>query len=233
MRSRLPPQTDLSVLAMVILRATRTIRSLMQQQRKKCAFGFSCAAMMQQPGLLSSDCPNADTCGLISDLPEDYSITFYRRTVVDGQFERQAITLTGRQAATFMLLSRGCPQYLQDFGTLTALDNMTRVIDNLRSHLLENYDGHTQYIAPLETETHTYNVKRPRGTYQYNKLASPVAIFEPSEKTEKVKVIHLSHDDDPRNLEARAGIERRNKLVALTALLNQIEQSLGEVLAML
>lgn len=203
------------------------------QQRKKCAFGFSCAAMMQQPGLLSSNCPNADTCGLISDLPEDYSITFYRRTIVDGQFERQAITVTGRQAATLMLILRGQPQFLEDFGTLTALDNMTRVIENLRSHLLENYDGHTQYIAPVDTETHTYSVKRPTGTYQYNKLACPRAIFEPSEKTEKVKVIHLSHNDDPRNLEARSGIERRNKLIALTAKLNQIEQSIGEVLATL
>lgn len=186
---------------------------------------------MQQPGLLASDCLNADTCGLISDLPLDRPITFYRRIEVDGQYERQVITLTSRQAATMMLLARGCPQSPESLGATLALEQVQSAIDRMRSRL-NDYDTST-YIAPPETETHTHNVKRPRGTYQYNKLACPHAIFEPSEKTEKVKVIHLSHDDDPRNKEARAGIERRNKLIALTAKLNAIEQSIGEVLATL
>jgi len=68
------------------------------------------------------------------------------------------------------------------------------------------------YIAPEQTEVHQYNVKRREKTFWYNKLASKEAIFKPVEHTQKVKVLHLSHDDDPRNIEARAGIERRNQI---------------------
>ncbi|MBE9107555.1 hypothetical protein IQ229_22285 [Nostoc cf. edaphicum LEGE 07299] len=34
-----------------------------------------------------------------------------------------------------------------------------------------------------------------------------------------MKVVHLSHDDDPRNTEARLGIERRNQLTRVRTLL--------------
>ncbi len=201
------------------------------QQRKKCKFGFSCAAMMLQPGLTANYCPNADTCGTLLDLSPEQEIDFYRIREIEGQPRRERIRINQQQAATLMLLTRGCPASPSSLGVIAALDNLQATLAFVRSHL-NNYDA-TTYIAPTETETHTYNVKRPTGTYQYNKLASPTAIFEPSERTEKVKVIHLSHDDDPRNLEARSGIERRNKLLQLTVLLSHIEQSVEEVLATL
>lgn len=196
---------------------------------KKCAFGFSCAAMLMQPGLIANDCPNSDTCGTLPDLPEDRPINFYRIREIDGQRTREVIALTNSQAARMMLLYRGCPQSPQSLGAIAALDNLQATLEDVRSRLSE-YDN-TIYIAPINSEAHAYNVKRPTGTYQYNKLAANDAIFEPSERSEKVKVIHLSSDGDPRDIEARAGIERRNKILNLVAKLDWVHQSMHEVLA--
>ncbi|MBD2241866.1 hypothetical protein H6G35_35670, partial [Aulosira sp. FACHB-113] len=66
------------------------------------------------------------------------------------------------------------------------------------------------------------------GVYGYNKLTADEPIFEPSEKQEKVRVIHLSHDDDPRNTEARLGIERRNQLTCVRTLLAKAVELLQE-----
>lgn len=187
--------------------------------------------MMLQPGLIANNCPNSDTCGTLLDLTPEQEIDFYRIREIEGQQQRERIRINQQQAATLMLLTRGCPQSPSSLGATLALEQVQSAIDRMRSRL-NDYDA-TTYIAPIDTETHTYSVKRPWGTYQYNKLASPSAIFEPSERSEKVKVIHLSHQDDPRNLEARSGIERRNKLIALAAKLNHIEQSITEVLATL
>jgi len=53
--------------------------------------------------------------------------------------------------------------------------------------------------------------------YWYNKLTASNSIFlaaVPDEEVEddSVRVIHTSHDDDPRNVESRLGIEQRNRL---------------------
>lgn len=89
------------------------------------------------------------------------------------------------------------------------------------------------YIAPDSCEAHRYNVKRPSGTYGYNKLTSREAIFKPEEKEEQVKVIHLSHDDDPRNTEGRRGIERRNRLHQVQTQLDVAARILEEAIALL
>ncbi len=70
-------------------------------------------------------------------------------------------------------------------------------------------------------------MKRYGKVYQYNKLTAQTAIFEPSEREERVLVIHLSHSDDPRNEEARAGIERRNQLTQLKTQLQLMDRALG------
>lgn len=186
---------------------------------------------MLQPGLTANNCPNSDTCGTLNDLTPEQEIDFFRIREIEGQPRRERIRINQQQAATLMLLTRGCPQSPSSLGAIVALENLQSAL----AHLLERLNDYdtTTYIAPIDTETHTYSVKRPWGTYQYNKLACPSAIFEPSERSEKVKVIHLSHQDDPRNTEARRGIERRNKLIALTAKLGQIEQTITEVLATL
>ncbi len=98
---------------------------------------------------------------------------------------------------------------------------------------------------------HRYNVKRPgriyrneegqlcqeRRIYWYNKLTASRAIFKPSEdalpeegaeEKRSVKAIHLSHDNDPRNVEGRLGLERRNRLMAIHTQLQVAANALAE-----
>jgi len=84
------------------------------------------------------------------------------------------------------------------------------------------------YIAPEGCEVHRYNVKRPAGTYEYNKLASSQALFEPSWEVDAVKVIHLSRDGDPRDQAARSGIARRNQMLKVRTLLSNAGALLKE-----
>lgn len=198
---------------------------------QRCKFGFDCGAMFLAPGLTANDCPNKETCKTLPDLPPLTQTWFRRAIAVDGDRTIQRIALCSNEAARLMLLMRGNTQTPQSLGAIAAIDTLQATLTSLRNRL-ESY-GTTTYIAPPNVEAHTYSVKRPLGTYQYNKLAATDAIFKPSERTEKVKVIHLSHDSDPRNLEAKAGIERRNKLLQLITKLTAVEQSIGEVLARL
>lgn len=198
---------------------------------KRCSFGFDCSAMFLQPGLTAEHCPNQFTCKELPNLDRSTETWFRRATEINGDRIIERIPLCSHQAARLMLLMRGNPQTPDSLGAIAALNELETTLLQLHNQLA-NY-GNTTYIAPVDTEAHTYSVKRPRGTYQYNKLAAPTAMFEPSEKLEKVKVIHLSHDDDPRNFEAKAGIERRNKLLQLTAKLNAFKESITEVLAQL
>jgi hypothetical protein len=98
-------------------------------------------------------------------------------------------------------------------------------LDEMRISL-ERFAPPGVYIAPPDCEAHRYNVKRPGRDAQgepiirifwYNKLASRQALFAPAHELRPVTVAHLSRDDDPRNREARAGIERRNLLRRLVS----------------
>lgn len=198
---------------------------------KRCAFGFDCSAMFLTPGLTADACPNNATCKTLPDLPVDTQTWFRRDRLAGSDRIRERIALTSTEAAILMLLMRGNPQTPQSLGTIAAIDSLQETLASVRSHLVDY--AATRYIAPIGTEVHSYNVKRPTGTYTYYKLSSPNAIFEPSTQPSKVKVIHLSHDADPRNLECRAGIDRRNTLVQLTAKLTAFEQSVSTVLAIL
>ncbi len=196
---------------------------------KRCTFGFDCGAMFLEPGLLPKDCPNLFNCKGLPNLSPDTQARIRRVMELDGDRTLEIIALYSNEAARLMLLMRGNPQTPNSLGAIAAIDTLQATLTRMRNQL-DNY-GTTTYIAPVNTEAHTYSVKRPSGNYQYNKLTATDAIFEPSERTEKVKVIHLSHDRDPRNTEAKAGINRRNKLLQLTAKLNAFEQSVREVLA--
>lgn len=203
--------------------------------RKKCTFGFSCSTMMLSPGLTAEDCPNRETCGILTELTPEEEVELicirqveWEQREAEAERIREVIRVNQRQAAAMMLRARGCSQTPESLGVTEALAQVESRLDQLRAQLSQYEEI---YIAPTDCELHHYNVKRPRGTYEYNKLTAGTPIFEPSEKETKVRVIHLSHDDDPRNLEGRAGIERRNKLLSLTARLGQIEQLLAGVLA--
>lgn len=197
---------------------------------------------MIEPGLTASDCPNRDTCGTLTELTPEEEVELIRVRQIERerrseaerewQQERERIQerfrVTQRRAAAMMLMDRGCPQSIDSLGVSEAIASVESKLSELWLRLGE-FEG--VYIAPPACEAHRYNVKRPSGTYFYNKLTAESAIFEPSEKNQRVRVIHLSHDDDARNLEAREGIERRNKLLRLVTQLTQAEQILVAVLA--
>lgn len=75
---------------------------------------------------------------------------------------------------------------------------------------------------------HPYSVKRGKNSYSYNKLSAQQNIFNSAEGHTNVRVIHLSRSDDPRNLEARKGIERRNYLNWIRTLLNVAERAVAQ-----
>jgi len=74
----------------------------------------------------------------------------------------------------------------------------------------------------------SYVVTRPWGKYSYNKLTATEPIFAPSIERRNVKVIHLSRDDDARNIEGRLGIERRNRLRKVSTRLAQAQALIEE-----
>ena len=73
-------------------------------------------------------------------------------------------------------------------------------------------------------------VKRPYGTYQYNKLTSKFAIFPPQQEENEVKVLHLSRDTDPRNILGRSGIERRNRILFLKTQIEKATELLSKAM---
>ncbi|MDM9383488.1 hypothetical protein QUB80_22635 [Chlorogloeopsis sp. ULAP01] len=198
--------------------------------RKICGLGFDCASMMLQPGIDPGECLNYKTCGAATKLTPDEEIELIRVREIEAQERELRVRLwnqeweriqetfrtTRRQAAIMMLMSRGCPQSPESLGVTAPLQAIAACVQQLHHHL-NNLEG--QYIAPGGCEVHHYSVKRPSGIYDYNKLTADEPIFEPSQKEQKVRVVHLSHDDDPRNLEARLGIERRNQLTRVRTLL--------------
>ncbi len=225
----------------------------MSDDQSKCRLGFSCAAMMMQPGLDANDCPNRQTCREMVRYEPDQRATFTRRVRSRrNRRVRESIDLSRHEAAVMMLMGRGCPRSIEDFGLLESIDNLVASLTTLRSKI-ETYREH--YIAPEGCEVHEYNVKhdsveyvrdetgellrnetgepqsRPvRIAYAYNKLAATRPIFEPAIEPRQVKVIHLSKDDDPRNLEARRGIERRNRLSMLRSQLRSLETAVNQSL---
>ena len=73
-------------------------------------------------------------------------------------------------------------------------------------------------------------VKRPYGTYQYNKLTIKFAIFPPQQEENEVKVLHLSRDTDPRNILGRSGIERRNRILFLKTQIEKATELLSKAM---
>jgi hypothetical protein len=180
---------------------------------KLCAYGFSCASMLMQPGLIASECPNQKICGTIIRLTD-----LERLELSQGRWENarhiiETVEMTRAEAADYLLASRGTPQSPESLGVLATIEGLRSTISQLEATITELSAG---YIAPVGIEAHRYLVKRRYGIYQYNKLAAKRAIFLPQIKEDLVTVIHLSKDDDPRNLKGRAGIERRNRLLAIS-----------------
>lgn len=201
---------------------------------KRCGLGFSCASMMQQAELRVENCPNVNVCGVAQRLDPEAEFEL----ICAGSSGVTPITTTRRAAAAMMLMRRGCPQSVESFGIDDQIAVLTTELGQL-TEAIAQYDGH--YIAPDEVEAVAYSVKRPAGVmqtsegpvpqynvYWYNKLMSQTAIFAPAEKDRPVKVIHLSKTDDPRNIEGRQGVERRNQLNQIATQLRIAESAIAK-----
>ena len=219
----------------------------MTMPKKKCGLSFDCASMMIQPGIDPVDCLNYQTCGAAYELTPDEQLELIQireRQREEAQQERERIEerilVSRKQAARMMLMSRGCPQSLDSLGITHVITGFTEQLSHLSQVLSQvTLD---QYIAPKGVEVHKYNVKRNKKVFEYNKLMAAEAIFKPVEKTrvvrkngqkitrsvEAVRMIHLSRDEDARNIVARESIELRNKLSKVETLLKNAQQLIDE-----
>lgn len=178
----------------------------------------------------------------------DEIIELQRVRIVQAEREQYQFRITRHEAAIMMLQQRGNSQSLEDFGLPKQQSAIAQGLSELQDNLALLTEN---YVAPPEVNAHRYNVKRPgriyrnaegqlcqeRRIYWYNKLTASQPIFEPSEEApleegveEKrpVRAIHLSHDNDPRNMEGRLGLERRNRLMAIHTQLQIAAAALAE-----
>ena len=195
---------------------------------RRCAYGFSCAAMMLQPGLTAEDCPNRNECGTIIRLTEDEVVELQIARLERNRRIVELVSVSPSYAADILLNKRGCPQTLESLGLEESIANLKQAISDAEEKMEDTASG---YIAPPGVEAHRYVVKRGYGNYEYNKLASKESIFPPQIKDDEVKVLHLSKDNDPRNIKARLGLERRNQLLALKTQLENASKQINQALA--
>lgn len=185
------------------------------------------------PGLTAEDCPNKEVCGTIIQLTEEEEAELYAARMENNRRVVRTVMISPQRAAERLLRDRGCPQTAETIGieesTVALIDTISQC-QNLVEQLTSSY------VAPPGVEAHRYLVKRPYGTYQYNKLTSKSAIFPPQQEDTEVKVLHLSRDTDPRNILGRSGIERRNRILFLktqiekaTELLSKVMESVDDV----
>ena len=208
--------------------------------QKKCGFGFSCASMMMQPGLEPRECPNWKTCGKVQSYEPHEIVELQRVRLVESQRQQQVFRITRHQSAIMMLKERGGHQELSDFDIEALQSDIAQALTDLQESLAPLTVG---YIAPEGVNAHRYSVKRPGSihrnpatgeethvprVYTYNKLLANSAMFEPAEEERPVRAIHLSCDSDPRNLEGRLGIERRNRLMQVRTRLQIAAAALAE-----
>lgn len=197
---------------------------------RMCAYGFSCASMMMAPGLTAENCPNKNICGTIRQLTEEDRVELHYARTENNVRTIELIRTNGRDAALYLLSTRACPQTPASLGITETLARLHSTISQLEETIAQ-LSSEDSYIAPIGVEAHRYLVKRPYGIYQYNKLTSKEAIFPPQEREDSVKVIHLSSDSDSRNFEGRAGIERRNRLLAINTAIDTAEALLNRAIA--
>jgi hypothetical protein len=211
--------------------------------KKVCGFGFDCDSMLLQPGLEPGECPNYVTCGRATRLTPDEEIELIRvRQVQQEEMERRSRQAwqeqarrqdvwrtTRRQIALEMLMQRGCPQTVEQYIPGDTFEQLNQAIVQLQAQLTE-FEG--TYIPPEGTVGHRYWVHRPHGSYPYNKLMAPSAMFAPAQEEQPVRMIHLSRDDDPRNIEARKGITRMHRLMEIREQLQVAQAAVIEAIAL-
>ncbi|HEY9628833.1 MAG TPA: hypothetical protein V6C84_16150 [Coleofasciculaceae cyanobacterium] len=164
-----------------------------------CAIGYNCAAMMQQPGLEAQNCDNYMTC-----------FREARGYLPQPSFSAQEYQESLRVEALQLLNSRviaESPRISGLDGVIVAIGNQLQSLRSRLSRFATN-----GFVAPDGCEVSTYSVTRPSRTYRYNKLSSQTAMFLSERGDRRVKTMHLGDDNTHLNREARAGIDRRNRL---------------------
>lgn len=222
----------------------------MAEQIQRCRLGFSCSLMMQQTGIDASQCTNRLTCGAVVRHEHDQAAARAEFVRVQQQIwgeertslwieylnyleqERQSLQLSRTEAAIAMLLQRARPQSVEDFDITPLFEAITAHLQELQS-IIESEYSRFHFIAPERVQAHHYNATGSRGRYTYNKLQASQPIFAPSVESRYVRMVHLSHDDDPRNIEARRGIERRERLELVKASLQDMTSSLSTLISRL
>ncbi|NEZ68011.1 hypothetical protein D0962_35655 [Leptolyngbyaceae cyanobacterium CCMR0082] len=199
--------------------------------RKYCPFSFSCEAITQTPGLLAAQCPNLVACSELAKADENDGTVNLQ--VGDEAQAQHSVPMSANSAATLMLRQRGNPQDLDSLGIVSLMETIQDAMAELETQFAQLEPDSKQYIAPEGTEVHAYAVKRPYGTYWYNKLAAHREMFHPQAQQRLVRHIHLGKTGEPRHREARAGIERRNQLVKTRTQLMQAAKALEEALSIL
>ena len=194
---------------------------------KVCSYGFSCASMLLQPGLTAEDCPNKNICGTIIQLTEEEEAELYAARMENNHRIVQTVMMSPQRAAQRLLRDRGCPQTAETIGIEESTVALIDAISQCQELVAELTSS---YVAPPGVEAHRYLVKRPYGTYQYNKLTSKSAIFPPQQEDTEVKVLHLSRDTDPRNILGRSGIERRNRVLFLKTQIEKATELLSKAM---
>ncbi|MEM6252582.1 MAG: hypothetical protein AAF821_06620 [Cyanobacteria bacterium P01_D01_bin.156] len=199
--------------------------------RKYCPFSFSCEAITQLPDLFAAQCPNLAACLDLAKADGDKE-TVHLQVGNELQAQR-SVPMSANSAATLMLRQRGNPQDLESLGISSLMETLQEAMVELETQLVQLEPEGKQYIAPEGTEVHAYAVKRPYGTYWYNKLAAHREMFHPQAQQRLVRHIHLGKTDEPRHREAKAGIERRNQLVKTRTQLMTAAKALEEALSIL
>ncbi|MEM1256526.1 MAG: hypothetical protein AAGI69_29160 [Cyanobacteria bacterium P01_H01_bin.21] len=199
--------------------------------RKYCPFSFSCEAITQTPGLLAAQCPNLAACSELAK--SDVEGETVNLQVGDEAETQHSVLMSANSAATLMLRQRGNPQDLDSLGISSLMETLQESMAKLETQFTQLESDNRQYIAPEGTEVHAYAVKRPYGTYWYNKLAAHREMFHPQAQQRLVRHIHLGKTGEPRHREARLGIERRNQLVKTRTQLMTAAKALEEALSIL
>ena len=179
------------------------------------------------PELTAEDCPNKNICGTIIQLTEEEEAELYAARMENNHRIVQTVMMSPQRAAERLLRDRGCPQTAETIGIEESTVALIDVIAQCQELVA---DLTSSYVAPPGVEAHRYLVKRPSGTYQYNKLTSKKALFPPQQEENPVKVLHLSRDTDPRNILGRSGIERRNRILFLKTQIEKATELLSKAM---
>lgn len=198
---------------------------------------------MLQPDLKPGECPNYATCRRSTQLTPDEEIELIRvrqvqreeqerrrrRAQQEYELRQEVWRTTRREIALEMLMRRGCPQTVEQYIPNQTFEQLVEAIAQLQEQLAQ-FEG--AYIPPEECIVHRYWVNRGYARYPYNKLMASTTVFPAVEQERRgwTRVIHLSNDDDPRNLEARKGITRMHRLTEIRSQLQTAQAAIAQAI---